>query len=152
LLDQAYDPLMLPIMIFDGECVLCSRTVQFVLRHERDESIRFATTQSAAGREIAEQNGISAAALDLTFVLVEDGKVWVRSDAAFRVARHLRAPWRWLALLRISPRPLRDLAYSVVARRRYGLFGRREHCFMPTPSQRHRFIHDRSAASDAPST
>ncbi len=84
---------MTSIMIFDGECVLCSHTVQFVLRHERDEAIHFATTQSAAGREIAERNGISVADLDLTFVLVEAGKAWARSDAALRVARHLRAPW-----------------------------------------------------------
>ena len=131
---------MTATMIFDGECVLCSHTVQFVLRHERDEAIRFATTQSAAGREVAERNGISVVDLDLTFVLVEDGKAWVRSDAALRVARHLRAPWNWLALLRVFPRPLRDLAYSAVARRRYRLFGRRDTCFMPTPSQRHRFI------------
>lgn len=131
---------MTSIMIFDGECVLCSHTVQFVLRHERDEAIHFATTQSAAGREIAERNGISVADLDLTFVLVEAGKAWARSDAALRVARHLRAPWNWLALLRVIPRPLRDTAYSAIARRRYRLFGRRDTCFLPDPSQRHRFF------------
>lgn len=143
---------MTTTMIFDGECVLCSHTVQFVLRHERDEVIRFATTQSAAGREIAERNGISVADLDLTFVLVEDGRAWARSDAALRVARHLRAPWNWLAVLRFVPRALRDLAYSAIARHRYRLFGRRDTCFMPAPSERHRFIQDRSAPGDPPST
>ncbi len=133
---------MRPVMIFDGECVLCSRTVQFVLRHERDELIHFATTQSDAGREIAERNGISVADLDLTFVLVEDEKAWLRSNAALRVAAHLRAPWRWLAAFRIVPRPLRDSVYSAVARRRYRLFGRRDTCFLPDPTQRHRFLLD----------
>ena len=136
-------PTMPATMIFDGDCVLCSGTVQFVLRHERDETMSFATTQSAAGRELAERNGVSVADLDLTFVLVEDGQVWRRSDAAVRVARHLATPWRWLAVLRLVPRPLRDLAYSAIARRRYRLFGRREACFLPAPSQRRRFLPDR---------
>lgn len=139
---------MLPIMLFDGDCVLCSGTVQFVLRHECGATIRFATTQSVVGRELAERNGISAADLDATFVLVEGGQVWRRSDAAIRVARHLAAPWRWLAVLGLVPRSLRDLAYSAIARRRYRLFGRRETCFLPEPRQRHRFLLDQQAPAE----
>lgn len=145
---MSLDPMSLPIMLFDGDCVLCSATVQFVLRHECDQEIGFATAQSDAGREIAKRNGVAVADLDLTFVLLEDGKVWQRSDAALRVASHLRAPWRWLAVLGVMPRPLRDRAYSAVARRRYRLFGRRDTCFLPEPRQRHRFLLDQQASGE----
>ena len=134
---------MPPTMIFDGECVLCSGTVQFVLAHEKALVLRFTTTQSEVGRALARQYEISPDDLDLTFVLVDGEKALLRSDAALRVASHLRAPWGWLGVLRVIPRPLRDAFYSAIARRRYRLFGRRDTCFLPAPEQRHRFLLDR---------
>ncbi len=131
-----------PILIFDGECVLCSGTVQFVLAHEADPSMRFSCTQSQAARVLAARHGFSLADLDETFLVIEDGVAHARSEAALRVAAHLKAPWRWLVLARIVPRPLRDWAYSFLARRRYRLFGKMESCFMPSPALRTRFVEE----------
>ncbi len=130
----------MPTMIFDGECVLCNGAVQFVLRHERDTDLTFATTQSPSGQALAARHGISPDDLDITFVLVDGDRAYVRSDAALRVATHLEAPWRWMSALRVVPRPIRDAAYSAIARNRYSLFGKRDTCMVPTPSQRHRFL------------
>ena len=138
---------MPPIMIFDGECVLCNGAVRFVLAHERAPELTFTTTQSDAGRALAARHGISADDLDITFVLVEGERALLRSDAALRVASHLRAPWSWLGVLRFVPRQLRDVAYSAIARRRYRLFGKYDTCMMPDPAQRHRFVLDPPAAS-----
>ena len=131
---------MPPIMIFDGECVLCNSAVRFVLRHELAAEMTFTTTQSEAGRALAARHGISAEDLDFTFVLVEGDRALLRSDAALQVASHLRAPWRWLGVLRVVPRPLRDALYSAIARRRYRLFGKYDSCMMPDPAERHRFL------------
>jgi predicted DCC family thiol-disulfide oxidoreductase YuxK len=73
-------------------------------------------------------------------VVVADGKVHTGSDAALILARHLRSPWRWLALLWIVPRPLRDTVYRWVARNRYRWFGESETCRVPTPELRSRFL------------
>jgi len=129
-------------MIFDGVCVLCSGGVRFVLRHERNAELVFATTQSATGQALASRHGISPEQLDVTFVLVDGDHAYVRSDAALRVAEHLKAPWRWLSALRIVPRPIRDAIYSAVARRRYRLFGKYDSCMVPATDQRHRFVLD----------
>lgn len=137
---------MPPTMIFDGECVLCSGTVRFVLRRERDQTLQFATMQSEIGRRLAAKHGISAADLDATFAVIDGGQALTRSDGALRIAQSLRAPWRWLGVLRVVPRPLRDAAYGAIARRRYKLFGRRDACFVPDPAQRHRFLSDPPAA------
>jgi predicted DCC family thiol-disulfide oxidoreductase YuxK len=141
---------MAPTMIFDGDCVLCSGTVRFVLAHERSPALHFTTTQSAAGQALAAQHGFSAGDLDNTFVLVEGGRALTRSEAALSVARHLKAPWRWLGVLRVVPGPLRDAAYTAIARRRYRLFGRMESCFMPDATARHRFLSDPPATATAP--
>lgn len=132
-------------MIFDAECVLCSRTVRFVLAHERDDSIRFVSTRSSIGKALAERHGLTDRDLDATFVVVDGAQALVRSDAAMRILKQMRAPWRWLRVLRFLPGRLRDAAYSTVARRRYQLFGRLDSCFVPHAAVRHRFL-------DGPST
>ena len=75
-----------------------------------------------------------------TFVVIADGRAYVRSDAAIRVARFLRGAGKLLGLVSIVPRPMRDCAYDVVARNRYRWFGRHEACITPTPELRKRFI------------
>lgn len=135
-------PQAAPTMIFDGHCLLCSSTVRLVLRHERAPVLRFTTTQSAVGRALAARHGLSPGDLDATFVLIEGDTALLRSDAALRVARLLRAPWRWLRLLGGLPRPWRDAAYTAIARRRYRLFGRNDACFLPAPADRDRFLLD----------
>lgn len=75
-----------------------------------------------------------------TFVVIADGKAYVRSDAAIRVARLLRGAWKLLGLVRMVPRPIRDYAYEVVARNRYRWFGRHHACIAPTPELQERFI------------
>jgi predicted DCC family thiol-disulfide oxidoreductase YuxK len=128
------------ILLFDEACVLCSGSVGFILRHERDKAMLFAGTGSEAGRALAASVGLSPADLDETFVVIDGTRVFLRSDAALQVARHLKAPWAWLALLRVVPRALRDALYTAVARRRYRLFGRRDRCFAPPPAERSRFL------------
>jgi predicted DCC family thiol-disulfide oxidoreductase YuxK len=73
-------------------------------------------------------------------ILIEDGCRYDRSTAVLRVARRLRAPWPLLFAFIVVPRPLRDWAYDIVARRRYRWFGRRETCMVPTPELRARFV------------
>jgi predicted DCC family thiol-disulfide oxidoreductase YuxK len=75
-----------------------------------------------------------------TFVVIADGRAYVRSDAAIRVARFLRGAWKLLGVVRIVPRSIRDYAYDVVARNRYRWFGRHDACIVPTPELQRRFI------------
>ena len=124
--------------LFDEECVFCSGAVAFTLRHERAPTIRFGAIRSPEGRELAGRHGIDADAAD-TFLFVEDGRALARSDAVTALARHLRAPASWLRFSTVLPRPLRDAAYSWLARHRYRLFGRRR-CPMPSPQVRARFV------------
>jgi predicted DCC family thiol-disulfide oxidoreductase YuxK len=77
-----------------------------------------------------------------TFVLIADGKVYARSDAAIRIARYFGGAWKLLGAIRIIPRPIRDWAYDIVARNRYRWFGRFDTCMVPTPALKARFIQE----------
>jgi len=127
------------VVVFDGTCRLCARSVQFILAHESAPTLRFASVQSRAGARLMREFGFDPADAS-TFVLVSDGRCHVQSDAALRVARFLRMPWRLLRGLRLVPRALRDAVYDAVARSRYRWFGRLDACMVPTPSVAARFL------------
>lgn len=128
-----------PLLLFDGECALCDHCVQFVLDHDREGRVHFASLQSDLGRRVVAECRLAIGDTD-SVVLVEEGVCHVRSDAALRVAEYLDAPWRWLAVARIVPRSVRDAVYRWVARHRYRWFGARVECRIPSAETRSRFV------------
>lgn len=130
---------LLTFVVFDAECVLCNSWVNFILRHEKDNVIRFATTQSPAGIKLAHDVGVSAADLHHSYLVIENDNPLFKSNAGLALLTHLKAPYRWLRIYRIIPRPIRDWGYDLVARNRYRWFGQ-QICFIPPPEQRHRFL------------
>ncbi len=131
---------MPPTYVYDGECVLCSRAVHYILRYDRaDPPIRFVAIKSAEGRAIATQNKVDPDDPH-TFIFVEDGKSYLMSDAVFAMSKRAGGPGRWIRSLRIVPRPIRDWFYARLANNRYRLFGKLDRCYLPTPETRHRFV------------
>ncbi len=128
-----------PVMLFDGVCVLCSRSVRFILRHERDHALLFAPMQSRAGQMLLARHDLPPDDWD-SFVLIEGDRVLTKSRAALALARRLRAPWRWLRVAAVLPQFLADRLYGWVARNRYRWFGLNDACFLPAPSERARFL------------
>jgi predicted DCC family thiol-disulfide oxidoreductase YuxK len=127
------------IVIFDGVCNFCARSVNFILRHEARPDIRFSPLQSAAGTRLLREFNFDPADTK-TFVLISNGTAFVKSDAAIRVTRNFSGAWRYLSLLKFVPRPIRDFAYDAIARNRYRWFGRNETCMVPTPELAARFL------------
>jgi len=129
-----------PILLFDGVCNLCNGAVQFIIRRDPRWRFRFAALQSDAAKSVLQTAGADAGALPDSMVLIEDGRLYRRSSAALRVAKHLRFPWPLMRVFWIVPRPLRNWMYDFVARHRYRWFGRRDECMLPTPELQARFL------------
>lgn len=127
-----------PVIFFDGVCGLCNRFIDFVISHDRAGAFRFAALQGETARERLPEADVR----DLnTLVLCDELGVFRKSTAATRILVRLGGVWRVFGtILRIVPRPLRDAGYSLVARNRYALFGKKESCRMPTPAERARFL------------
>lgn len=140
------------VVLFDGTCNFCDRSVQFVLDHERDHDLKFAAIQSEAAREMLTralgEDRATALVRDLTgtdgdptsVLFVEGDKAYTHSSAAIQIAKHLRWPWRWSAAMVVVPRFIRDACYRWFARHRYAWFGKTETCRVPTPELRARFL------------
>jgi len=127
------------VIVFDGVCLLCSRSVAFLLAHDRQKQFRFATLQSATGRALLVGHGLDPDDPD-SFLLADGAVGYANSDAIIRVVTAFGGAWRLVALFRLVPRLLRDRFYRWVARNRYRWFGRREACMVPSPEMRDRFL------------
>lgn len=129
-----------PVWLFDRDCVLCSNAVRYALAHEdAAPPIRFVAIRSGEGRALAERHGIDPDDPE-SFLFVVDGKARAKSDGVIALARRLNGPARLLVHGRFLPRWLRDLAYDLVARTRYRVFGRKRNCIVPSPEERDRFV------------
>ena len=128
------------VVLFDGECSLCNRSVQFILRHDPGRRFHFASLQSPAGQTLLRQVGQDPTRLPDSVVLVENENVYTKSTAALRIARHLSGVWSCSVVFLLVPAFLRDGVYDLVARHRYRLFGRQAACMLPASDSKERFL------------
>lgn len=135
---------MLPLVLFDGHCALCSGFVQQLLERDREGVLRFAPLQSAFAKTHLDAAGLDAERLNSVVFVDAAGSVLVKSDAFFAIMRALGRAYRYLGVLQVLPKGLRDGVYDVVARVRYRVFGRHEACWLPKPEWRGRFLGETS--------
>ena len=135
------------LLLFDGTCGFCARSVQFVLRREhRRRTLRFASLDSSIGREVRarypELEGVDSVIWVEAGSNEQDYRLFVRSEAVFRVLKYLGGVWTALAVVgAVVPRFLRDAVYDFVARHRHKIIPREaESCLLPSPEQRARFV------------
>ncbi len=128
-----------PVLLFDGVCNLCNASVQWILKRDRKGVFKFAALQSDTGQMLLRQFGFSEKNFD-TVVLVTDGRIFTRSDAALEIVQRIGGVWSLLAVFKIIPRSIRDTIYDWVARNRYRWFGKKEECMLPRPEWRERFV------------
>jgi len=117
--------------------------VQFVLRHERKNTLRFAALESEVGRRIRERHPELKSVDSMIWVDHPDEaaeQVTIRSDAGMRIAQYLGGPWRLASGGRAVPRVLRDAVYDLVARHRHRFVSAADHCYIPPPALRARFL------------
>ncbi len=127
------------VVLFDGVCNLCNSSVQFVLKRDSKGVFKFASLQSEYGQDVLSKYGLPTDDYN-SFVLVEGDRVFTRSTAALRVARHLDGLWKVLYGFIIIPASIRDAVYGVIARNRYRMFGKRDACMIPQPEWKSRFL------------
>lgn len=128
-----------PILVFDGECVLCSATVQFIFAHDRQRRVRFVVAQSPLGAALYRHFGLKREDYE-TNILLENGCALTKSESSIRICELVGWPWSLAAVFRLIPSHLRDRLYEFIARHRLEWFGVKESCFVPDAADRARFL------------
>jgi predicted DCC family thiol-disulfide oxidoreductase YuxK len=129
----------MPIILFDGVCNFCNRTVNIILKYDQDAYFQFAPSQSNAGINMLQQYKLDQKA-SASVILIDNDKVYIKTDAVIQIATYLKGWSRLFSFIKFIPRPIRDFGYDLVAKNRYTLFGKRETCRIPDESTRHRFL------------
>ena len=127
------------IILFDGICNFCNYWVDFIIKRDKDKTLKFATLQSDAGEKIANQFSMENKNID-SIIFIKGRNYFLRSDAVLEIAKELKSFWKILYLLKVIPRHLRNFIYDLIAKYRYAIFGKRNSCRVPTSEEISRFI------------
>src|SRR3990172_5243049 len=103
-----------PLVLYDGYCGLCNRSVQFLQKRQPADSMEYASLQSAQGQKVLTSCGLPTKKFG-TLVFYEEGHCYLRSTAGLRILRYLRFPWPLLYGLLLIPAFLRDPVYNLIA-------------------------------------
>lgn len=125
------------IILFDGECNFCDRSVQFIIKRDPKGIFKFASLQSEIGKEICKKYNVPN--ID-SLVLIDNNNYYLKSSAALKICRQLKGLWKLLYIFFIIPKPIRDFAYETFAKNRYKWFGKKDSCMIPSPEDRKRFL------------
>lgn len=120
------------LILFDGDCVLCSGAAHFVHKNDRAQRFKFVAIQSAYGRALAARFGVDPDAPETNAAIVA-GRAHFKADAALAVLAVLPG-WGWTSAAKLAPRALREWVYDRIARNRYRVFGRRGRCWAGDPA------------------
>jgi len=133
-----------PIVLYDGVCGLCNRAVQFLLKRDRHDRLRFASLQSDFAATLLKRHGLDHKDLDTVYAVLNQGEanetLLAKSDAFLLFTKEIGGIWSIARLAKIIPRPMRNWLYDFVARHRYQVFGKYEACMLPDPRHKDKFI------------
>ncbi|HTD92346.1 MAG TPA: thiol-disulfide oxidoreductase DCC family protein [Chitinophagaceae bacterium] len=128
-----------PIVLFDGVCNLCNRSVQFILKRDKRKLFQFASLQGKRGQELLRKFDLPTNDFN-SFILLEGNKIYTRSGGVLRILRRLGGGWSLFYAFIIIPPFIRNGVYNWIARNRYKWYGKREECWIPTPDLKSRFL------------
>ena len=128
-----------PIVLYDGTCGLCHKSVKWLLRREADAELHYAPLQGETAAKLRAKHPEIPTTLE-SVVMVDGERVFLRSKVFLYGAKHLKRPWKWAYYFRWFPGFLLDLGYRVIARLRYRIWGRADACELPSPEKRARFL------------
>ncbi|MFT4678195.1 MAG: putative DCC family thiol-disulfide oxidoreductase YuxK [Litorivivens sp.] len=124
------------IIFFDGICGLCNKAVDFLLRHDSKQRLKFSPLQGQTAAMLIPK---SAQKMD-TFVYWTAGKSYQKSTAILRALSDIGGLWKLTSILLLIPAFMRNAVYSWVSKHRYDWFGKNENCRVPTACERTQFL------------
>ncbi|MBA4536948.1 thiol-disulfide oxidoreductase DCC family protein [Bacillus aquiflavi] len=129
---------MTALILYDGVCNFCNRSVQFIIKRDPNAYYQFASLQGETAQKLLSDFRVKG---DVdSFILIEDGQLYVKSTAALRICKQLAGTVRFLTFFLVVPRPIRDFFYDIIAKNRYKWFGESDHCLIPSDDIKKRFV------------
>ncbi|MCX7549698.1 thiol-disulfide oxidoreductase DCC family protein [Xanthomarina sp. F2636L] len=128
------------LILFDGVCNLCNASVQYVIKHDKNDIFMFAPLQGEAGKKIIDYYHIDTSKIDSIILFKNNKKLYFKSTAALKIAVKLNFPINLLGVLLIIPSFIRNWVYSIIAKNRYKWYGKQNECMIPSQKLKAKFL------------
>jgi predicted DCC family thiol-disulfide oxidoreductase YuxK len=115
------------IVFYDGDCLLCSRTILFLLKKDKKKKLLFAPLSGITSRSYPTMNSDE---FKNTLVFLKKDVFLTESSGVLSILQFLPFPWKLLSVFRFIPPVIRNSVYKIVAKNRYKWFGRKENCLV----------------------
>lgn len=125
------------ILFYDGDCGFCNKSVQFILKNQHSNELKFMPLQHPMIDKISVHFDVKMSDLN-TLYLLKNGKMYTKSSAALRIVPYFKWYWKFLYIGYIIPNFLRDKVYDFIAERRKKIAG--EFCYLPNGEENKQFI------------
>lgn len=106
-----------PIVIFDGDCAFCNKSVMLILKKDKTKSIEVCSNQSEKGKELINKYKITAD-INSTIIYIIADNVYYKSTAALTISKKLKGLYPLLFAFILVPKFIRDCVYDFIAKHR----------------------------------
>lgn len=127
------------IVLFDGVCNLCDRTVRWITQRDKEGQFRFIALQSEQGKQVLLHLNLPEKESNSVIYINHQG-IFTRSNAVLEILHHMNNGWSRFYFLHIVPKGFRDEIYDLIAKTRYRIFGKKEFCEVPQDLNKNRFV------------
>jgi predicted DCC family thiol-disulfide oxidoreductase YuxK len=128
------------IILFDGVCNLCDKTVQIIIKKDSNDVFRFVALQSELGEKIIKHIGIDRRKTDSIILYIPGSAYYYKSQAALKIAKDIGGIYNFLRLFEYFPTKLTDSIYDYIAKNRYKWYGKKDQCMIPTKEMLNKFL------------
>lgn len=128
------------LILFDGVCNLCNSSIQYVIKHDKNDTFRFTALQSDIGQQIIDTYNIDTSKTDSILLYSNENGLSAKSSAALKIATQLGFPRNMMTIFFIIPPFIRNWVYDYIAKNRYKWYGKTKECMIPTPELKSKFL------------
>lgn len=127
------------LIFYDGLCPMCNSWVKRIIAWDKQKVFKFAALEGDTAKQYLAPVFPGYLKED-TIVFLDEGKVFLRSSAFFRICSYLNLPYKFFRVGMLIPKFLRDGVYRWIASRRYKFGERYAACPIPPMEWRDRFL------------
>jgi predicted DCC family thiol-disulfide oxidoreductase YuxK len=124
------------IIFYDDNCVLCNHSIQFLIKRDIQKQFLFSPLQGKLAKKLIDPNYIKK--LD-SFVIFTKSNTYIKGKAIKFIINNLKSLYfyKWILFI---PNPILDLAYSLIGKIRYKVFGKSKNCLYLNEKLKTHFI------------
>ena len=125
------------LLLYDGVCVLCQKSVVWLINKDHKGLIQFSSLQGETAKA-----HLSAQELQVmsSLVLIYNQKQYHKSSAFLKLMQLLNWSYKGLYVFMLVPKFIRNAVYDVIAKNRYKWYGKHASCWLPNAADKWRFL------------